>query len=435
MSQDSIKLERELKFIEGSFKSGIISRSEFEQAKERVEDKLAKARAEEKEEPVKEEVKRVENRVIVEKPVEKTPQVESTKVHTEPTKVATKSKERLKLETYGKSAKKPKKSSILIIGAAILLVIVLFLSFNSGNKDSLVKIPVDDNLPVCGSDLDCYKPGFTGICENPGTEDALCTFEESVKINIQVIVQKDCPVCDIGRMQNTLNQLYPGATYEIVDASDAEEIISKFDINVLPAFVLGDDVEDTARFDDTKSTLIKKGNSYLFKPSATGSPYFFNNKEVNENVVLFLDPFSSASQKAFDNLLSLREIQDFDYELVFFTRNSLDESDTEIYELFRQICIREESSKKITDYLTCLFDKGVSEETCSECLLEVDISGDDIGFCVENNGKKLLSLDLKRAKDFDINTAPVFIVNNQFKKGGTLSTELLEEFYCKINDC
>ena len=426
MSQDSLKLERELKFIEGSFKSGIISRTEFEQAKKRVEEKLTKARLEETDSP-KEEVKPIENRVVVDKSPE--PKV------TEERQVEKKPKSNLKLETYGSKHQQPKKSSMVVLIASILLIVVLFISFNSGDEEGIVKVPIDDEKSACDSDLDCYKPGFTGICENPSTKDALCTFEESVKINIQVIVPRDCPVCDIGRMQNTLNQLYPGATYEIVDANDAEDIISDFDINVLPAFVLDDEVEDTARFGDTKSTLIKGDNSYLFKPSATGSPYFFNNKDVKENIVLFIDPYSSASQKAFDNLLSLSELQDFNYELVFFTRSEIDEGDTEIYELFRQICIREESGSKITDYLKCLFDKGISEATCSECLLEVDVSVDDIGFCVENNGKKLLSLDLERAENFDINTAPVFIINNQFKKGGTLSTDLLEDFYCKINNC
>ena len=38
----------------------------------------------------------------------------------------------------------------------------------------------------------------------------------------------------------------------------------------------------------------------------------------------------------------------------------------------------------------------------------------------------LLNTDLEDAEDFSINTAPVFVINKAYKKGGSLSVDLLE---------
>ncbi len=55
--------------------------------------------------------------------------------------------------------------------------------------------------------------------------------------------------------------------------------------------------------------------------------------------------------------------------------------------------------------------------------------------CISANDKSTFEQDKEIAEIYSINTAPVFIFNNQYKKGGSLSIDILDEYYCKINDC
>ena len=58
----------------------------------------------------------------------------------------------------------------------------------------------------------------------------------------------------------------------------------------------------------------------------------------------------------------------------------------------------------------------------------------NILICGDSFASELLSDDSDEAQDLFINTAPVFLFNNQYKRGGSLSVEILEEIYCSVNE-
>ena len=412
MSQDTDKLHRELKFIEESFKSNIITKKEYESAKKRINDKLSII----SEEPEPE----------VPEPDVPEPEVpEQSKLETynqeEPfykEEISEKSlpdkpdkEDRLKLETYGKPRKK---SRFLIYLAIVLFIIIIFFTINFRNPDSIdvPDIPADF-VAVCSADLDCRQTGKVGECLNPGTKDAECSFKDAVELGVTIVTDEDCVVCDIGRMQNTIKQIYPGANFKILDSSNADEFISFID--VLPAYIFDVKVEGTHRFDNTVSALTKTGDYYFMKPTATGAPYFFKKPEVNKKVDLYIDSSSETSAKAFNNLLELSEKYNFDYDIYYVKGEPMD------------ICVREFSEQRHKLYLQCVFDPSNGER--EECVEDLAITD------TECNSDRLFSIDERKADSFSINVAPVFIVNNQYKKGGSLSVDLLEEFYCKINKC
>ena len=347
-----------------------------------------------------------------------------------PKPVVTKKKDSSRnMETYGRRLNLPKRSNILIVVSVILLIIIILFSINRGN------LPETEFIPVCETSLDCYKQGYFGECLNVSTRDAKCAFELAVPINITVITSDDCILCDITRMKNTLLQLYPGANFEIIDLRDtlARELISNLNIKALPAYIFDKNVDDTKRFDSVKSTLTRSGDFYVMKSVASGSSYFFNNKEIVGQIELFLDPSVSSSIKAFDNAIKLNEIRDINFNVRFYTREKIDSNNPEIYEILRQVCIRDHSEDKFISYLGCIFEGGITESVCSSCLDENNIPYDLIEMCVDNKGKALLNIDLKLAKQMSINTVPVFLINNQYKKGGSLSVDLLEDAFCNIN--
>jgi len=142
---------------------------------------------------------------------------------------------------------------------------------------------------------------------------------------------------------------------------------------------------------------------------------------------LFIDPATSTSNKAFENILNLGTDITFDLNVKYFTRN------TQESEILRQICIRENTDQFIP-YLLCIFDRTVDDETASFCMENLKIDVETIKTCTVDQ-TNLLEEDLEAANSFSINTVPTFVFNNQYKKGGSLSVDLLNDFYCKINKC
>ncbi|MBR9699399.1 hypothetical protein GOV09_03010 [Candidatus Woesearchaeota archaeon] len=388
---ESEKLRRELKFIEDSYKSGIITQEEYEAARQRVEEKLTALPKEEK------------------KP-EPQPKVEEYYGPKEPEQKKEEVKEKV-METYGKKFTLPKKHLYLGFAALILLVIIIMFSMN-------VELPAEEEfIPACSADLNCQRSGFTGQCLNPGTEQAECVFEESIPVAVTVITAEDCVLCDTQRMKNTLTQIYPGARFTTIDESEALSLINEFDIEVLPAFVVDNDVQGTKRFDSTKTMFIEGIDFYYVKPTASGSSYFYKNSKDSEKVELFWNPSSLVSQKALENIQELALTKDFDLTI----RYVVDEGSDEI---LRQICLRRDDM--LLPYLNCMKDN--DKEACFDNSISVRN-------CIEDEAEDLLEADLERADEFAINTVPVFIFNNQYKKGGSLSVDILDEVYCSINEC
>lgn len=435
MDQDSVKLLRELKFIEDSFKSGIITKSEFETARKRVEDKLALVKKEEaeleesaeirkKQEEIKQAIKPEPIRIREqEKPKKKTEVYyeDKPKIIKKEPQISPK-KPSLHLETYGKKIGIPKKTVSLIIISAILLIIIAFFSFKPA------KMPEERFIPLCSTDLDCQKSGFIGKCFNASAKNAKCIFEPAALANITIIDSEECALCDIKRMKNSLSQLYPGANYRLLDAgeSEAEALISKLNIEALPAYIFDNSVEKTTRFESTKSALIKINDLYLMKPAASGSSYFFKKKE-KDTVELFINPFASSSRKAFDNLLKLAKKHVIDFNIRFYTRKT--PGDAELDEILRQICIRDYSKTKLVSYLQCAFEDEIAET----CMDKYNLPSERIESCMEKKGLSLLNKDIELAEEFSINTVPVFIFSNQYKKGGSLSVDILGDVFCRVN--
>ncbi len=433
MSQDREKLLKELAFIEDSFKSGIITQSEYQVAKTRVEDKLAKEKESEDDYQPKEKlsahdiIEQVSPPPQTAAPQEQsfTPQVSASVKDQEDDKADT---EKIRLETYGNNILSSKKIYVLL-GIAVILLLVIFWpsqTLPQIEQTPLDKLQQEEFIPVCETDLDCQREGSVGTCLNPASKEASCSFTAASVVDIIIIDDENCPLCDTSRMQNTLKQLYPGAKYSLIDrfSAEAQGYIERLDIDVLPAYIVGKEVENTVRFEKTNSILIPNGDLYVVKQIASGSPYFFSNIRKPNMIELYFDPSLPSSKKAVENLNALASKKQMDVSLRYVTKQASDE------EILRQVCVRENTRANLLSYSTCRLQK-----SAQECLAEQSITEDQITSCMQGPAEKLLESDLKAASSFGINTVPVYIINNQYKKGGSLSVDLLESVYCQVNAC
>jgi len=133
MNTEKEKLQKELKFIEESLRDGIITKPEYDNARSRVEEKLSN---------VKEPTEKSKSETKTEVKGDKEEQPELMTYNEKKSK-----KSKVRLETYGKPKRRTKGLFVL---AAILVVVIIFFSLNSGNNGP------ETFTPVCSVDLDCH---------------------------------------------------------------------------------------------------------------------------------------------------------------------------------------------------------------------------------------------------------------------------------------
>ncbi|MDO8481105.1 MAG: hypothetical protein Q7S65_04800, partial [Nanoarchaeota archaeon] len=204
---DLNKLRRELKFIEDSLKSQILTKEEYLVAKSRIE---AKIRALEALEPKPEPAPR--SRFFRSEPKVEPYYEEQERAAPlpKPEKKPELPPERAKTPLYSYTRAAPRKFPWRVIIAMFLLIIALTIY-------ALLPKDIAPKEPFCSSDLECQRAGYEGKCVSPATTSANCTFAPAKPVAITVLTS-DCPVCETQRMENTLRQIYPGAAFERIDS-------------------------------------------------------------------------------------------------------------------------------------------------------------------------------------------------------------------------
>lgn len=416
MLTDKEKLEEELKLLEESMHLEVITKEEYEQAKQRIERKLKspekkaeklETKAEKKIEEVKiKEIKREEIREIPKAEEEKTkggmPLEEKEEIVSdkEPEEErdeeeTAKSAEEIAAEQVKKAAEeaeikeeadkeeefvplaKPEerkeeelgfelsKGSIKVLIYAIAILVLAFGSyffFFSGNQgtDDLSKSSV---FIACSSDKDCKKEGFIGTCNNPGTKDAECAYVEDVKVKLAVLNDNNCFNCDTGRVLSILNEFFPNLDIENFDieSNEGKEIAAEFDIDALPAYILNSSLQQASNYHKFFNAFNKVGDGFVMKNTVANSNFYIEREEIPGKLDLIIQQNQAASSEAEKNL------QEF-----------------------------------------------------------LDAFKDKVDFEKHSDNSAL-------AKELGINTFPVFLINNKIKFNGIQAADVIKENFCRMN--
>ncbi|MBU1198467.1 MAG: hypothetical protein KKF46_08160 [Nanoarchaeota archaeon] len=141
-----------------------------------------------------------------------------------------------------------------------------------------------DAIPVCASGADCTEQaGKIGVCNNAGQADASCTYEDPVELNYYVLNSADCTgqACDASRILQVTQQLFLGGKPKVVDVDSPEgkQLVEKYGIEVVPAFIFESNIENTKSWKertDLQSAFDKIGDSYKLKDEATGATFYIS---------------------------------------------------------------------------------------------------------------------------------------------------------------
>lgn len=364
MLSEKEKLEEELKLLEESLTLEVITKEEYEDAKQRIDGKLnelkqnketVEKKAEVEEEPkepkpegeepeIKKEEEKIEIKEIKEE--EKIEEVNVTEEQKEEVKAAEevketeeKPKEDVKEEKAEVAEKKPageerieeekpvtvveekKKGSKIFVYIGIIIILGFvsgYFLFSGGEDDADTKdfsadIPVETvSFIACSSDDECEKEGSIGTCMDPGTEDSECTYIEDVKVELMVLNSNNCFNCETGRILSILNGFFPNIQTKNVDfeTEEGKGIADEYGITALPAYILNSSLQEARDYYKFYNAFNKVEDSFVMKNTVSNANYYLNREEIPNKLDLFLKPGQSASLKAEENLEEFLEVFD-----------------------------------------------------------------------------------------------------------------------------
>jgi len=264
-------------------------------------------------------------------------------------------------------------------------------------------------LPRCYSDANCKKDGITGSCQNPGELKADCLFVEPNKLRLVVISAKDCVVCNTQPVIDLLKKQFPGISAEYVDKEKARNLIKDLSIKVLPAYIIGGEVEKEKNFDSFKNSLEFIGGMYLLKPQASGISYFIDRQIKKGSLDLF---FSIFDKDASGLLSTLREFNPALHFLAVEKDKGFDAANgaLEVEEYLRGVCVQKYYPQRFWDYLICRA-KNINTSWWEDCLPEADAL--KISSCAKGaEGVSLLKENIALNKEVQASLGLSYLLDN-----------------------
>lgn len=134
-------------------------------------------------------------------------------------------------------------------------------------------------------ELDFKRAFCNGFEKRPA---ACADIPEPVRVDVTVINDVNCPSCDTSGIIAPTKNFFPGAVITEVDMSEAQDLIEKYDIEVLPAYIFDAAVTNTEM---VKGSPDFMGNfdslsdgSYKLKDAVTQATWFVSEEKRAERL-------------------------------------------------------------------------------------------------------------------------------------------------------
>lgn len=163
----------------------------------------------------------------------------------------------------------------------------------------------------CYQDLDCNdKDDKEGSCKNVGEQNAFCVYEDPAEMSGVVISDETCVSCFSEKAVAALKKDFKGLDVREIDldSEEARDLISRYQINGIPAFIFDKNVENGKNFsfyleNELLAPLAEDDSAYLHTQTEARK---LVDRPVDENkldlFVIPTDPVSDELQKALIDL-------------------------------------------------------------------------------------------------------------------------------------
>lgn len=266
--------------------------------------------------------------------------------------------------------------------------------------------------PKCFSDNNCKKQGTVGVCQKPGAMDSACIFNQASQVRLLVIKPKDCSTCDTEGVVNFLKKPLPGlaVSYLSYPEAKADKLIKELGIRVLPAYLLGSEIDKEKVVTNLKNHMDKKGDYYILKPDFTGLSYFLDREHIKGRLDLFISLYD---KNTVDVLEVIQEFKPTVHFLALQQDGGFEAArgGAEVEECLRGVCVAKYYPEYFYSYITCRA-KNINSSWWEDCLGNYDAG--KIRACARSaEGNNLLAENAALNKELRIMFGPAYLVNNQ----------------------
>ncbi|HOD11601.1 MAG TPA: hypothetical protein PLO93_01150 [Candidatus Omnitrophota bacterium] len=277
--------------------------------------------------------------------------------------------------------------------------------------------------PRCSSHQECARPGLLGICQSPGEKTSRCLWQEIVKIPVVVIEPDQCRSCQSEIVLEQLKMFFPGLEAERLKASDvkAKELIKKLKIKMLPAYILGKEIEQEISFTDFEPMVSAAEGQYYLKPEFAGVSYFSDRARRNNQLDIFLvmtSPGMYQSAKIAQEISKDKKhgvnvnvhflgLQDVQSKKIISPGGEREINENKVF-----ACVEKYYPQKALDYLVeRLLDTG--NIWIDNVLQANGCDVKKVKACAQSSqGEKLYQQKVSLSQDLDIRYAPLFLMEN-----------------------
>lgn len=277
--------------------------------------------------------------------------------------------------------------------------------------------------PRCSHDQDCARPGLLGVCQSPGEKTAKCLWQEIVKVPVTVIEPDQCQSCQMDNVVMQLRVFLPGLEVVRLKASEkkAKEIMERLKIKMLPAYILGKEIEQEITFSNLEPMLTVVDGEYYLKPEFTGVSYFSSRSRREDHLDLFLvmtAPGMYQSAKIAQELIADKKskasvaihflgLQDPQSKKTVSPGGEREISEDKVF-----ACVEKHYPQKAFDYLIArLLD--MSNIWIDDVVRAHGCDVKKIKSCAQSSeGEKLYQEKIRLSQEIDVRYAPLFLMEN-----------------------
>jgi predicted DsbA family dithiol-disulfide isomerase len=309
------------------------------------------------------------------------------------------------------------------------------------------------------------------ICDAfPKDKPDLCaSLPPPVKVPITIVTDKRCPECQVERWKGRLEGMFPGADFTVKEYTEeyGKKFYTDLGLSLLPAILLGKEVEKSDSYERVKSSLQPRGDYLEYSAGAKFDP----TKEICDNqqddtndgkvdcedkdckealvcrkempkrldvFVMSQCPFGVKALNAMDEVLkNFNNGIDFNVNFIASAAGEGFKSlhgQPEVDENIRELCAIKNYKRnfKYMDYVLCR-NKNIKSDNWQECTGANGINAKVIDKCFAGEGKELLRENIKVAAGLGIGASPTWLANNKFQFSG-LSADEIKTQLCKYNN-
>lgn len=276
-------------------------------------------------------------------------------------------------------------------------------------------------LPKCFSDKNCRQKSLIGTCEKPATLFAKCVFKKPEPVSLLVIKPKICASCDVAKGIEDLGQTFANLKISYLDYETKEgaDLVKKFGIDMLPAYIFSRDVEKSPAFTNFSKVLMVKGDKYLLDPSVLGVSFFVGRQRTKGSLDLFISLYDANAQPLLEMMKDfLKDKEKLKFKIHFLglidgdriiTPNGL----PELEEDSRSACVLNNYPDKWWDYFSCR-SKNIQSTWWDYCMDSCGINVNSVKQCIFSPaGKKMLLENISLSSELKIRSSGTFLIENQ----------------------